>query len=122
MRFKTLVLSLTLGLLVGVGACRPNSRSGSGTAATPRNAATTLQVVNQRFLDMDIYVLPQNGPRLRLGTATGNSTTNMRIPASVIFGTTQLQFVANPIGGAGASLSQSILVVPGDQVTLTITP
>lgn len=120
MRFKTLAVSLTLSLLLGVGACSHNSRSNS-RAATPR-AASTLQVVNQRFLDMDVYVLPQNGARLRLGTATGNSTTNMRIPSSVIFGTTQLRFVADPVGGPGASLSESILVVPGDQVTLTITP
>lgn len=120
MRFKTVALSLTLSLLAGVGACRHNPRSDSGLATA--RAPSTLQVVNQRFLDMDVYVLPQNGPRLRLGTATGNSTTNMRIPSGIIFGTTQMRFVADPVGGNGASLSESILVVPGDQVTLTITP
>lgn len=119
MRYKFLTLSLAFGLLVGVGACQ---RTGPNGAATPANAVTTLHVVNQRFLDMTVYVLPQNGSRMRLGIATGNSSTNLVIPSSVIFGTSQLRFVADPVGGPGASLSQSILVTPGDQVTLTITP
>lgn len=122
MRLKSLALALAIGSLLGVGACKSGSRSGAQNAAMPANSRTTLQVVNQRFLDMDVFVVPQNGARLRLGTATGNSTTNMVIPSSVIFGTTQMHFVADPIGGPGASVSQSILVTPGDQVTLTITP
>lgn len=122
MRFKYLTLALALTLAAGAGACASTSRNASADRATPQAGPTTLRVVNQRFLDMDVYVLSQNGSRLRLGTATGNSTAHLVIPKSVIFGTTELRFVADPIGGPGASLSQSILVTPGDQVTLTITP
>lgn len=121
MRSKLLTLSLAFGLLVGVGACHRNGMANNGAAARA-NSVTTLRVINQRFLDMVVYVLPQNGVRLRLGNATGNSSTVLTIPSSVIFGVSQIRFVADPIGGAGASLSQSILVTPGDQVTLTITP
>ncbi len=117
---RFLTLSLALGLVVSGSACQPTGRARG--AATPANAVTTLRVVNQRFLDMDVYVLPQSGARMRLGTATGNSSTNLVIPSQAIFGTTQLRFVADPVGGRGASLSESILVTPGDQVTLTITP
>lgn len=121
MRFKNFALALALVLIAGPGACRRSAAHAAAEAANPAGP-TTLRVVNQRFLDMTVYVLPQVGARLRLGTATGNSTTMLTIPSQLIFGTTQLRFVADPIGGPGASLSQSILVTPGDQVTLTITP
>ncbi len=120
MRFKFLTLALALGLVLGGTACKTMSNRGGASAQA--NETTTLRVVNQRFLDMNVFVLPQTGARLRLGTATGNSTSTLVIPSSAIFGTSQLRFVADPIGGPGASLSQSILVTPGDQVTLTITP
>ncbi len=122
MRSKFLALTLAFGLVMGGTACQTMSHRGRRGAATRANATTTLRVINQRFLDMNVFVLPQAGSRLRLGTATGNSTTNLVIPSSVIFGVSQLRFVADPIGGPGASLSESILVTPGDQVTLTITP
>ncbi|MGI9091461.1 MAG: hypothetical protein ACR2GG_10205 [Gemmatimonadaceae bacterium] len=122
MRSKFLTLTLALGLVMGGTACKTMSNRGGSGASAQANATTTLRVVNQRFLDMNVFVLPQTGARLRLGTATGNSSSTMVIPSSVIFGTSQLRFVADPIGGPGASLSQSILVTPGDQVTLTITP
>lgn len=82
---------------------------------------TTLRVVNQGFLDMNIYVL-RGAQRLRLGTATGNATTRLTIPASLIFGATSLQFRADPIGGPRASVSQEITVSAGDEVTLQIPP
>ncbi|HEV2642397.1 MAG TPA: hypothetical protein VGT98_06810, partial [Candidatus Elarobacter sp.] len=84
--------------------------------------ATTLSVVNQAYLDMNVYVLRDGGQRIRLGTATGNQTTVLTIPSDVLFGPTPLRFVADPIGGTRASVSTSILVNPGDQVEMRIPP
>lgn len=123
MRLKTISLALALAGAGGVAGCTRTSTSGAGGTATPAEA-TTLKVVNQGSLDMDVYVLRAPvGQRVRLGTATGNSTTRMTIPNDVMIGSnTSLRFVADPIGGTRPSVSSSILVTPGDEVTLQIPP
>ena len=122
MRRTLTTLALTLAALA-VG-CTTPAQTGAGTSASTgtQTAVTTVKVENQAFLDMNVYVLPQGGTRLRLGTATGNSSTVLRIPANLIFGPTTLRFVADPIGGTHAEVSTSILVTPGDQVIMTIPP
>ncbi len=123
MRSKTVALALALSCLGGAAACTHTSTAGAGGAAAPE-AATTLKVENQGSIDMDVYVLRAPvGQRIRLGTATGNSTTRMRIPSDVLMGVnTSLRFVADPIGGTRPSVSSSIMVNPGDEVTLQIPP
>jgi hypothetical protein len=123
MRLKTVSLAFALAAVGGAAGCTHTSSSGAGGMAKPVEA-TTLKVVNQGSLDMDVYVLRAPvGQRIRLGTATGNSTTRMRIPNDVMLGSnTSLRFVADPIGGTRPSVSSSILVTPGDEVTLEIPP
>lgn len=82
---------------------------------------TTLRVENQAFLDMTIYVY-RSTQRIRLGTATGNTVTRLRIPANLIFGATSLRFQADPIGSTRSSISTEITVAAGDEVMLTIPP
>jgi hypothetical protein len=40
----------------------------------------------------------------------------------LIAGLTPLRFIANPIGGNHASVSEEITVAPGDSVVMTIPP
>lgn len=122
MHIRFITLALALATLGAAGACTTPAQSGAGASgsANPARAVTTIKVNNQAFLDMDVYVLPQNGARLRLGTATGNTSTVLTIPSTVMFGATQLRFIADPIGGQHAEVSTSILVSPGDQVVMTI--
>lgn len=101
-----------------LGACSRNNDPDVGAEPVP---PTRLKVENQAFLDMTIYVY-RNSQRLRLGQASGNSTTRLTIPRSLIFGATPLRFQADPIGSNRASISQEITVSPGDEVTLTIPP
>jgi hypothetical protein len=85
-------------------------------------AKTTLEVTNQWFADMTIYVV-HSGQRLRLGLATGDATTDFVIPSAVVNGPSiQLRFVADPVGGTHAPVSDEITVSPGDSVQLTIPP
>lgn len=121
MRIRSTSLALALVTLAGAAACTTPRQAGSGANASA-NAVTTIRVVNQAFLDMNVYILSQSGARQRLGTATGNSTTTLTIPSNLIFGATQLRFIADPIGGQHAEVSTSILVTPGDQVVMTIPP
>ena len=44
------------------------------------------------------------------------------IPSNLIFGSTPLRFMADPIGRSRTPVSQEITVSPGDEVLLTIPP
>ena len=111
------VVGATMCLAVVAG-CRPSSDPDTAAEPTP---PTRLRVENQAFLDMTIYVY-RSSQRIRLGQASGNSTTRFTIPGNLIFGATPLRFQADPIGGSRTPLSQEITVSPGDEVMLTIPP
>jgi hypothetical protein len=114
---KTRLIALTF-LLAGAAGCNAFKHgSETGEQAQP----TVVQVDNQGFLDMTVYAA-RSSERVRLGIATGNGKTNFRIPSILMAGLTPLHFVADPIGGRRASVSQEITVAPGDTVVLTIPP
>jgi hypothetical protein len=79
-------------------------------------------VDNQAFPDMAIYVIESSGMRSRIGTATGNTVTTLRIPSRLLGGVRSLRFQADPIGGNRAPISEEITLVPGEVITLTIPP
>ena len=111
------VIALTLSLLAAAGCTRRPPEN-----IDPNAARTTLRVENRAFSDMTIYVL-RGSERIRLGTATGNTTTILEIPRYVLSGvSTSLRFLADPIGSSRTPVSDEILVSPGDEVTLTIPP
>jgi len=115
MKFRTIAFAL---LVLGVGACKTFSRGSNNSA---QDQPTVVQVDNQGFLDMTVYAA-RSTQRVRLGIAPGNGKINFTVPPGLIFGLTSLRFIADPIGGTRASVSQEITVAPGDTVTLTIPP
>ncbi|MFL5568924.1 MAG: hypothetical protein ACJ77T_05270 [Gemmatimonadaceae bacterium] len=115
---KSRAILLTLSLAAGAAAC---SSLGRGTAASDQSGPTVVQVDNQGFLDMTVYAA-RSAQRIRLGIANGNNKTNLKVPPGLVSGLTSLRFVADPIGGNRASVSQEITVAPGDTVVLTIPP
>ena len=112
-RRHALLAMLGLALTAGGG-----SKSRSAPTPQPR---TSLRVENQGFSDMNIFAV-RSGQRVRLGTASGNSTTVFTIPANLIFGATPLRVIADPIGSNRLPTSEEITVQPGDQVRLVIPP
>jgi hypothetical protein len=94
---------------------------GSPDVAPKTSAAATVEVQNQGFADMTIYVL-SHGVRVRLGLAGGYSTSRFPIPAYVLEGDRLVRFLADPIGGTREPVSEEIAVNPGDTVGLTIPP
>lgn len=115
MRIRTLAFAF---FALGLAACK-SAPPGSGNETD--RGPTVVQVDNQGFLDMAVYAV-RSGQRVRLGNAAGNSKTTFKIPQSLTSGLTTLRFVADPIGGRRASVSEEITVVPGDTVVLTIPP
>jgi hypothetical protein len=111
---------LVLLLLVS-GACR-SARGDADDEPGPERGPATLEVENQNFLDMTIYVV-DGGVRQRLGEARGNSTTSFTIPERFIHGgASPLRFLADPIGEEGRPVTEEIVVEPGDAVKLVIPP
>ena len=116
MKIRTIAAAL---VFLGLAACNAFSR-GSGTP--DQKEPTVVQVDNQGFLDMTVYAVRNSSQRVRVGIATGNRKTDLLIPAYLVNGLTPLRFVADPIGGRRASVSQEITVAPGDTVGLMIPP
>jgi hypothetical protein len=114
---RAVPLLLLLSLLLG--AC--SHGGGSPKVASDPNAAATVEVQNQGFPDMTIYVLSQ-GVRVRLGLAGGHSTSRFPIPGYLLRGERLVRFVADPIGGSRQPVSEEIAVQPGETVELTIPP
>ncbi len=94
------------------------SMGGRGSQADDR-AATTVTVDNRAPLSMDIFII-RGGQRIRLGTADALTTTKLTIPRGIIVGSTDVRFLADPIGGNRAPVSQTITVNEGDEVVLTL--
>ncbi|MDQ6871057.1 MAG: hypothetical protein M3037_03485 [Gemmatimonadota bacterium] len=115
MKTKSLVVAI---VLAGAAAC---STVGRGSGGNDPSQPTVVEVDNQGFQDMDVYAV-RSGQRWRLGLATGSSKTKLTIPPTMVSGLTPLRFIADPIGGRRASVSQEITVSPGDIVVMTIPP
>ncbi len=108
-----------LGLMLLVAACSSGSQA-DGDSPSPTTGPATLEVENRAFSDMTMYVL-DGVQRRRLGVVTGNSTTHFTIPDYLIRGgSAPLRFLADPIGGQRLPVTESIVVVPGDTVQITI--
>ena len=112
---KRYLLLPVLGTLTLASAC------GVKRQARAQQPRTVLEVDNQGFNDVNIYVVT-GGFRQRIGFATGHTKTLITIPPSAVTGSRMLQFLADPIGSRRTALSQEIYVAPGDQVTLVIPP
>ena len=107
---------LGLALIGLVSAACASSR---GPAS--REEPAQLVVDNRGYPDMVIYAV-DGARRIRIGTATGNLTTKLRIPATVVQTGREVQFIADPIGSNRAGVSNKIFVRPGEEVTLVIPP
>lgn len=112
---QSAVRCVALVAFLVVSACGPASRQARG----PETAQTTVRVENRNFLDMNVFVL-RSGQRVRLGMVPGNSTRVLVIPQTLIFGSTPLRFLADPIGSRQTPISDDIMVRAGDQVTMMI--
>jgi hypothetical protein len=117
---RVITTAALAGLLVAPVACHNGPQPQNDDDQAEVQEPTTLDVMNQGFPDMTIYVV-QSGQRIRLGLATGNATVQFVIPRAVVnTPATQLRFIADPIGGSRAPVSDEITVSPGDHVQLTI--
>ena len=123
LRVRVGVLATVAAVASGAaaGACAHNPKPGESGFDANDTVRTTVRVQNQSFLDVNVYVL-RSGSRVRLGTVTGNSTSVLTIPRSVITIVTPVRFISVPIGGNRAPISDEVTVSPGDEVGILIPP
>ena len=95
----------------------------TAACATSQNVeqrpTTTVEVDNQALADMTVYVF-RGSQRIRLGMATGLRKTRFKLPPGIVFGSTSLRFMADPVGGAATPVSEEIQVTEGEEVVLRI--
>jgi len=115
--FGAVARGLMLALIVASLGCR----TGRARNADDGPVRTTIEVQNEDFTDMTVYVLA-NGARTRLGIAPGNKTTVLTIPEYLIQGVPMMRFVAEPLGGYRTPVSEEVDVNPGDQLEMVIRP
>jgi hypothetical protein len=100
-----------------LGGC--GGRSRSPFRAGGGDEAIRVEVRNDNFLDVTVYVLP-DGVSHRIGDVTGSSSATLDVPARLIFAATSMRLLVNPIGSREAYLSEEIPVSPGDLIRLNV--
>jgi hypothetical protein len=113
-RVSWVAVILVVLVLSGCG-----GRSRSPFRAGGGNEAIRIEVRNDNFLDVTVYVLP-DGVSHRIGDVTGSSSATLDVPARLIFAATSMRLLVNPIGSREAYLSEEILVSHGDLIRLHV--
>jgi hypothetical protein len=84
------------------------------------DVASTLEVVNHHWGDVDIYVV-HDGQRTRVGSVTASGEESFVLAKSMTSAGGSLQLVAHAVGSNGAISSETIASRPGGmQITWTL--
>jgi hypothetical protein len=107
-----LIALLSLSLACGA------SRSAPASGPQPSSNEIAVQIDNQNFNDVEIYVV-RNGTRWLLGQAGGLSKTTLIIKNAVP-GDGRVRLLADPIGGVRPFTTPTLIVSPGQRIFWTI--
>ena len=115
-------LRISLLLLLLVAAC---SR-GNAPAAGPDpdgTEQTRARIENRASVDMDVYLIRNDGQRLRLGFVAGGETSTFALPATLTAGAMSIRFEARPVRRSGQTVtSEPFGVSRGEEITWSISP
>ena len=106
-----------IGLLALTAACGASRAPGTSEAVAPSNEIP-VQIDNQNFSDMEIYVV-RNGQRLLIGQAGGLTKTTLTI-RNAARGDGRVRLLAEPIGGARPIATPTLVVPRGQSIFWTI--
>jgi hypothetical protein len=105
-------------VLLGLSSACGASRSTPTSSPEPSSDEIPVQIDNQNFSDMEIYVV-KNGQRLLIGQAGGLTKTTLTI-RNVARGGGRVRLLAEPIGGARPIATPTLVVPPGQSIFWTI--
>lgn len=112
---------LLVVLCLGAAACG-SSRSSDEPREPAPYAVASLVVENQDFKDYRIYIVNEIGLQYKLGTIQGNQIQEYRIPDTFSKSGASVRFMAIPLASPDRPSTQQIVLTPGDQITIRITP
>jgi hypothetical protein len=124
---RTSRASFTASLLLLAAGCArspapagsPSPLASSGADSARPSRAIQVQVDNQNFSAMNVYLVT-SGSRWLVGNVPGLTKTTLTVPASLAPADQQVRLRAQPIGGLGATTTPTLIVPPGQQVYWTI--
>ena len=121
MRTWKLWLSGVLGLALGCAASRPPASPSPvpTTAAADSKGRIPVQIDNQNYSDLDVYLLSR-GTRVLVGTVTGLTKATLLLPPGSALTDGRVQLQADPLGAVAPIRTPQLLVGPGEQVYWTI--
>ena len=111
---------LRLGLIgmLGLSAACGASRAPVTSAEVSPSNEISVQIDNQNYSDMEIYVV-RSGQRWLLGQAGGLTKTTLTI-RNTVGGDGRVRLVAQPIGGAAPISTPTLIVPQGQSIFWTI--
>lgn len=95
------------------------ARQRGGGADLPLPAPVTLEVTNNNWADMAVYVV-HSGQRIRIMTVVTTNTVSVTLLPDQVGPGGEVRILARPLGGAGRFLGPVIFASPGQTVAVTL--
>jgi hypothetical protein len=91
------------------------------TAPAPSDGSPDipLEVANHNWLDVIVYVV-RDGQPTRVGIASASSSARFTLPARLLGQGREIRLMGHPIGGSGATLTETVVVQPGQWIEWTL--
>jgi hypothetical protein len=105
-------------VLLGLSSACGASRTTPTSSPEPSSDEIPVQIDNQNYSDMEIYVV-KNGQRLLIGQAGGLTKTTLTI-RNVARGGGRVRLLAEPIGAARPFATPTLVVPRGQSIFWTI--
>lgn len=121
MRAWKLWLSGVTGLSLACAASHPTTSPSPvpNTAAASSKIRIPVQIDNENYSDMDVYLLDR-GSRVLLGSVNGLTQATLLLPTGSTGTDGRVQLQADPIGAVTPIRTPQLLVAPGEKVYWTI--
>jgi hypothetical protein len=112
-------LVLVLSSAVSSLACSHGPAGGNTLNPSPATEDVPLEVTNHNWLDVIIFVV-HDGQSTRVGTASASSSASFALPARLLGQGREIRLLGHPIGAAGAVITETVVVQPGQYVQWTL--
>lgn len=108
---------VALAVLTACGANREPGNVEPTTLAGP----VTVQAENRRIDDV-VVTLVRDGVPQRLGLVTAQTRGTFQVPWAGVANAGRVRLVARPVAGRRAFVSEQLLLRPGSEVSVSLTP
>ena len=109
-----------LMVLSALTACGANQEA-KDVEPVAATGPVTIVAENRRTDDV-VVSLVRDGLRQRLGIVTAQSEGNFQIPWSQVSNSGRVRVIATPIAGRRSFVSDQLVLRPGSEVTVSLTP